>query len=237
MKSLAVATRQAPPVTRKRIRNVPRRIIGLYRLSIVSKSPFDVDIGGRVFDDAHTLDVFHETPMFIDGLENAAALDFFGRGDVVRAIRLHPARGPGELSFRITAHEEMPERLELERTLKLTSMDTPLEYEGLVKHSISGIREAVSPETETETNPGRAADVVAGAIALTLVLGAGFVLVAPVLAPLALAAMASSAAPTVATAAVVCDPSRTYINGRLFKNLKEVRVRVAAGRVIGYAFP
>lgn len=232
MKQLAVATRQARQLTRKRITRMPRRITGLHRLSIVSKNPFSVDIGGRVFDDARTLDVFHETPMFIDGLENAAALDLFDDGEFVRMIRLHPAGDDSELSFRITAKEEMQERHELEAKKKLACVETPLEYEGLLKHTCRGLRSTASEELEGFADAvatSQAMDKIAGALAVAMHVGAAMAVV--------MAAKMIAVAPAVATTAVVCDPSRTYINGRLYKNLKEVRVRLTSGRVCGYTDP
>ena len=237
MKRLAVAVQQSRPLTRKRITSIPNRITGLYRLSVVSKIPFEVDIGGRVFHTARTLDVFHETPMFIDGVENAAALDFFSDGQSVRMIRLHPAGGDSKLTFRVTAKEEMQERHELERTLRLAHVETPLEYEGFLKHSFHGLQSATTTTYEEAAGAVPALDTIASAIAISLTVGAGLILVAPLIAPLALGALASSVPGAAATGIAVCDPSRTYINGRLFKNLKEVKVRVAAGRVVGYSYP
>ncbi len=233
MENRAVATRQAQPLTSKRITTIPRRITGLYRLSIISKQPFEVDIGGRTFDTARTLDIFHETPMFIDELENASALDFFAHGEKIQMLRIHPDAGERSLSFRITAHEEMPERGELDRTIKLARVEAPLEYEGLVKHSFHGLLDTASPDSDSDDVS--APDALASAIALGLMIGLGAVVLAPLLAPVIIGM--AGVAPVAATTAVVCDPSRTYINGVLFKNLKEVRVSLTSGRVIGYAHP
>ncbi len=235
MDNRTIATRQVQPLTSKRITAIPRRITGLYRLSIVSKEPFEVDIGGRTFDNARTLDVFHETPMFIDELRNASALDFFAHGEKVRMLRIHPAGGESRLSFRITAHEKMPERDELDRTLKLARVEAPLEYEGIVKHSFHGLLDTASPDPDSEEESGPGADAVASAIALGLTIGLGVVVLAPLLVPVVMGM--AGIAPAVATTAFVCDPSRTYINGRLFKNLKEVRISLTSGRVVGYAHP
>lgn len=232
-----VATRQAQPLTSKRITTIPSRITGLYRLSIISKIPFEVDIGGRIFDEARTLDVFHETPMFIDALENASALDFFAHGENVRMVRIYPIGSGRRLSFRITAHEELPERDELNRTLKLARIETPLEYEGLLKHSFHGLLNATSPDPDADGESGPGADAVAQAIVLGLTVGLGAVLLAPLIAPLMLGMAGAGSVSTLATAAVVCDPSRTYINGRLLKNLQEVRVSLTSGRIVGYAHP
>ena len=233
MENRAVATRQAQPLTSKRITTIPRRITGLYRLSIISKQPFEVDIGGRTFDTARTLDIFHETPMFIDELENASALDFFAHGEKIQMLRIHPDAGERSLSFRITAHEERPERGELDRTIKLARVEAPLEYEGLVKHSFHGLLDTASPDSDSDDVS--APDALASAIALGLMIGLGAVVLAPLLAPVIIGM--AGVAPVAATTAVVCDPSRTYINGVLFKNLKEVRVSLTSGRVIGYAHP
>jgi hypothetical protein len=228
MKRLAVATLQAEPLTKTltshRLRTIPKRISGLYHLSIVSKAPFEVDIGGRVFDAARTLDVFHEAPMFIDEIENMAAVDAMKQGQLVRMIRLHPTGVKRPLRFRITAHEEMAERHEFERTKNLASVDTPLEYDGLVRHVVETMRDdecgiGVGDE------PNRAADVLAQVVVVALTVGAG----------LALSSMVA-VAPYMATVAT-CDPSRTYINGSLFKNLQEVRVKIGGGRILGYTYP
>jgi hypothetical protein len=232
----AIATRQAQPLTSTRVTTIPRRITGLYRLSIISKQPFEVDIGGRTFDTARTLDIFHETPMFIDELKNASALDFFAHGETVRMLRIHPDADAGRLSFRITAHEKMPERDELDRTLKLARVKAPLEYEGLVKHSFHGLLDAASPDADADDESGVGVDAAACAIALGLTIGLGALLVAPLLPPIILG-MAGAGIGGIAPVAVVCDPSRTYINGKLFKNLKEVRVSLPSGRVVGYAQP
>jgi hypothetical protein len=232
MKRLAVATLQAEPIskplTSHRLRTIPKRIHGLHRLSIVSKTPFEVDIGGRAFKDARTLDVFHEAPMFIDEVANMAAVDAMKDGRTVRMIRLHPTGGEHPLEFRITAHEEMAERHEFKRSKVLASVDTPLEYKGVVKHVVETVRDD-EYEIGMETEPNQAADVIAqivvGALALSVSAGA------------AAAMLAIAAAPTYAPAIMVCDPSRTYINGALFKNLKEVRVKIRKGTIVGYTYP
>ena len=226
-------TRQALPLTSRRITAIPRRITGLYRLSIISKKPFEVDIGGRMIDNARTLDVFHETPMFIDTIQNVAALDFFAHGDTVRMVRIHPAGKGQELAFRISAYEELPERDELDRTLKLACIETPLEYEGFLTHSAHGILDAVTGDPDS--GPGM--DSIASAIALGLTLGIGAILIAPLIAPVLLGVAGLPSVMFAIPPVVACDPSRTYINGKLFKNLKEVKVRVPFGRVVGYAHP
>jgi hypothetical protein len=235
MDDRALTPRQTQPLTSTRITTIPRRITGLYRLSIVSKKPYEVDIGGRTFDNARTLDIFHETPMFIDELQNASALDFFAHGEKVRMLRIHPAGGGRRLSFRITAHEDMPERGELDRTIKLARIEAPLEYEGLVKHSYHAIMDSPSHHPDSCDESATGADAVARAVALGLMIGLGALLVAPLVSPIILAM--AGFVPAAAANVVICDPSRTYINGRLFKNLKEVKVSLTSGRVTGYAHP
>jgi hypothetical protein len=229
MERLVTTARQALPLTSRRITAIPKRITGLYRLSIVSKKPFEVDIGGKVIDNARTLDVFHETPMFIDSLQNAAALDFFAHGDTVRMMRIHPIGRGLPLDFRITAYEELPERNELERTLKLGRIEAPLEYEGLLRHSFHGILDAVTSDPDMDGESITLMNSIPGAIALALTLGVGAFLLAPVITPILTG--------TAFLPVVACDPSRTYINGRLFKNLKDVKVKVTSGRIVGYAYP
>jgi len=229
MKKLAVATLEAKPtakpLTIRRLKTVPRRITGLYHFSIVSKTPFEVDLGGRAIEQVRTLDIFHESPMFIDQIERVAAVDLLNRGRATRKVRLYPALGKKPAHFRVSAHEIMPERQEFERKKILGSLETPLKYEGLVKHLIETARTDDDFIIETHTAPNRAADAVAGAIALTLQLGALMVL----------AVGAHSIA--LAATAVACDPSRTYINGVLYKNLQEVRVKIAEGQIMGYTYP
>lgn len=234
----SMLTRQALPLTSRRITTIPRRITGLYRLSIISKKPFAVDIGGRVINDARTLDVFHETPMFIDSLQNVAALDFFAHGDNVRMVRIHPAGGDLELGFRITAHEELPERNELDRTIRLEHIEAPLAYEGFLKHSFHGLLDAVSSHRDADAEADTGMDTIAGAIALGLTLGIGAILVAPLVAPLLLGVRKLSPAMfAIPIMIVALDPSRTYINGTLYKNLKELKVKTTSGRIVGYAHP
>jgi hypothetical protein len=237
MVRLGTTTRQALPLTSRRITAIPRRITGLYRLSVISKKPFEVDIGGRVIDNARTLDVFHETPMFIDTMQNAAALDFFAHGDIVRMVRIHPVGRGLSLGFRITAYEELPERNELDRTIKLACIEAPLEYEGFLKHSVHGLLDSVSPHPDENDGSGSGTDAIAGAIALGLTLGIGAILIAPLAVPLLLGVTGLSPAIFAVAPVVACDPSRTYINGKLYKNLKELRVSAASGRVVGYAHP
>jgi hypothetical protein len=142
---------------------------------------------------------------------------------MVRMIRLHPTGGEHPLEFRITAHEEMAERYEFERTEVLGSVDTPLEYQGIVKHVVETMRDdgsGIGEESEPIHPASLIAHIVVGAIAVSI--GTA---VAPVAAGTLLASM------------VVCDPSRTYINGTLFKNLKEVRVKIGKGTIVGYTYP
>jgi hypothetical protein len=233
MKKLAVATLEAKPLVKqlatKRLKTVPKRITGLYRFSIVSKTPFEVNIGGRVIEQVRTLDVFHEAPMFIDQIEHVAAVDLLNQGRATRKVRLHPTPGRKPAQFRISAHEIMPEREEFERKKMLGSVETPLRYEGLVKHLIETARTDEDVIIEPHTAANRAADAVAGAIALTLQLGALMVLAA--------GAHATFSSIALAGAVVACDPSRTYINGALYKNLQEVRVKIGEGQLLGYTYP
>jgi hypothetical protein len=223
----SMLARQALPLTSRRITTIPRRITGLYRLSIISKKPFEVDIGGRVIGDARTIDM----------LQNAAALDFFAHGDTVRMVRIHPAGGDLALGFRITAHEELPERSELDRTIRLEHIEAPLAYEGFLKHSVHGLLDAMSSRHDEDTEAGAGMDTIAGAIALGLTLGVGAILVAPLVAPILVGTVGLPSVMSVLPPLVMCDPSRTYINGTLYKNLKELKVKTTSGRVVGYAHP
>ncbi len=225
MKQTAVATIQARPLTRKRLATIPRRINGLYRLSIVSKEVFEVDIGGRWLAGVRTLDVFHETPMFIDGLTNAVAVDIFSVGKSARAVQIYPPERPERLEFRITAHDVMPERAELECTKRLASLKTPLVYEGFVKHSVHVLEDALSDEATGDSKITTALE----AVTLLFLTGAKELLFSALL---GMAVLAVVNAPVHA-----CCPSRTYVNGRLFKNLKEVRVKLSSGRIVGYTSP
>jgi len=230
MKHLATATIRKHPLTRKRLATIPRRINGLYRLSVTSREPFEVGIGARWLSDARTLDVFHEVPMFIDGIENVGAVDVWSSGGVSRVMQIFPAGRPAKLEFRITAYDVMPERDELESTKKLASVQTPLVYEGLAKHSYHALREATAEAASAVSGPSGALDVAARIVAVGLLLGLGGALASGLLGMTALAVAAAAAPPA-------CCPSRTYVNGRLFKNLKEVKVKLNAGRVTGYASP
>lgn len=228
MKQTAVGTIQARPLTRKRLDTVPRRINGLYRLSITSREAFGVDIGGKWLAGVRTLDVFHEKPMFIDGLTNASAVDVLSSGRFARVVQIYPPGKPERLEFRITAHDAMAERAELENTKKLASLETPLVYEGFVKQSVHVLEDITSPEGLEETIGGAALDVAASVIAVGLVAAAGALLL---IGPPGLGLV------TLGTGGPACCPSRTYVNGKLFKNLKEVRVKLSSGRIIGYTSP
>ena len=232
MKRLAVATLeakpQAKPVHVRRLKKIPRRITGLYRLSIVSKKAFEVDIGGKIFDSVRTLNIFHDTPMFIDEIENMAAMDLFNQENVTRKTRFYPAGKRLPLQFRITAHEEMAERHEFARKKTLGSIEAPLEYKGLVRHVVETIGDD-EVESEPQKVSDRAVDVGVALLAISLSTGAALALSSLI--------AAATAAPAYAPALLACDPSRTYIDGMLFKNLKEVRVKVSEGAVIGYTYP
>jgi hypothetical protein len=231
MKPIAVATLEskasAKPISVHRLRTIPKRISGLYRLSIVSKNAFEVDIGGKIFDKVRTLDVFHETPMFVDEVKNMAAVDLLNQGSVTRKVRLYPTSKALPLQFRITAHEEMLERYEFERTKSLGSLETPLEHKGLVKHIFETVRDD-DDEIEAHSVSDNMVDVAMGLLAISLSAGAALALSSLIL--------AATAAPTYAPALIVCDPSRTYINGALFKNLKEVKVKIFEGTIVGYTY-
>ncbi|RJP24755.1 MAG: hypothetical protein C4520_03485 [Candidatus Abyssobacteria bacterium SURF_5] len=238
MRPIAVATLESKPLTKPltahRLKTVPKRISGLYRLSVVAKIPFQVDIGGRILE-ARTLEVFHERPMFMDGLEHVAAVDLLNQGNTTRMVRVHPTRDRRKpLRFRITAHEEMAERHEFERKKPLGSIETPLERKGVVKHIVETLREE-GHEIETDSKTDHVADVLAevviGAIAISL--SAGAALAASSI------ALAATAAPLVTPALFVatCDPSRTYVDGKLFKNLREVKVKITEGAIVGYTSP
>lgn len=225
MNRIATATVATRPLTTARLKTIPRRITGLYRLSIVSRMPFEVDIGGRAFNTVRTLDVFHEAPMFVDGLQNVGAVDLLNDGEFARMVRIYPAGGKRPTRFRITAHEIMPERYELERKMSVARMKTPLVYEGFFTHMAHAVHDA-DAETWEELHPGTAADKIANALVALFMVGS---------VPL-LAVAAHGFLSTVAVAAV-CDPSQTYINGTLFKNLTEVNVKLAEGKVVGYTYP
>jgi len=85
------------------------------------------------------------------------------------------------------------------------------------------------------TEPNKAADVLAQVVfaALAVSAGAGGAFMSTSM-MLAVAALPTYAP---AMALVACDPSRTYIDGSLFKNLKEVRVRIGRGAIVGYTYP
>ncbi|RJP70754.1 MAG: hypothetical protein C4532_08710 [Candidatus Abyssobacteria bacterium SURF_17] len=227
MQRVATRTVQARPLIAQRIKTVPQRITGLHRVSVSSRQPFEVDIGGRSIPGVRTLEVFHETPMFIDSMEHVAALDVYSDGEAARMIHLHPAGANQPVRFRITAHETMPERAELEAKKKIASVAAPLEYKGFLKHALETLHESSPDIGEGTEEASTSLDTVASVIALAMVVGAGLVFASALAAPLTLAVMAP----------VVCDPSRTYINGKLFKNLKEVKVKLAAGRIVGYTSP
>ncbi len=230
MKQTAVATIQARPLTRRRLATIPRRINGLYRLSITSKEAFAVDIGGRWLAGVRTLDGFHEKPMFIDSLTNAGAVEILSSGNSARVVQIYPPEKPERLEFRITAHDVMAERAELECTKKLASIETPLVYEGFVKQSVHVLEDITAPDGLEETIGSAALDVAASVIAVGLVAAAGALLL---IGPPALGLVALGTG----GAGPACCPSRTYVNGKLFKNLKEVRVRLSSGRIIGYTSP
>jgi hypothetical protein len=217
----AVSTQTA----QRRVIPAPERIMGIYRLSVLSKTPFSVDIGGREIEGVRSLEVFNGLPMYIDSMKHVEAValwDAPGKPEKTQ-IRLAQKR---TASFRITADEVLPEQVQLDERVNIASLRAKMPYEGFWKH-IRKMREERNPELAYHTFSEESA--MKELLYESLIgVGLGSVFVAPfVLSALGIINM-------VPVVMVAVDPWRTYINGHLYKNLKELKVRLRDAEVTGY---
>jgi hypothetical protein len=231
MKSVATVrgSRVSTKVTKRFVSPAPERVTGIYRFSIVSEKLFQVDIG-RKFSDVRSLEVFHGLPMYLDSLAHVSGVEFWGPRKDPLKFSLALKKGK-RASFRITADEVLPEQLQLAERVEIGSLNTRMPYDGLWRH-IQKMREERNPRLKYHWLSDESSLDVNGVVASSYCLGLGGMFFLPVV----LSALGFSATMT-AVAAVSCDPWRTYINGRLYKNLKEIRVQVREAKIIGYMTP
>jgi len=229
----AVATAQAnrvsSKVSKRLISPAPEKVTGIYRFSIMSQKPFVVDIGRR-FSDVRSLEVFHGLPMYLDSLVNVTGAEFWGNHNNPSKFSLRLKKGR-TASFRITADEVLPEQLQLGERIEIGSLNTRMPYDGLWKH-IRKMREERNPRLKYHMFNDESSLDVGGVMASSYCLGLGGLLALPFI----LTALGFSA-PLAAVAVASCDPWRTYINGRLYKNLKEIKAQVREGVITGWMTP
>ncbi len=228
MKSIATVQRSRVSTRpcKRFVSPAPEKVTGVYRLSVMSEKPFLVDIGRR-FSNVRSLEVFHGLPMYLDSLTNVSGLDFWGSRDnpLKFSLKLKKRKSAG---FRITADEVLPEQLQLEERVEVGSLNTRMPYDGLWKH-IRKMREERNPRLKYHFLNDESSLDVNEVVATSFSLGLGGLYVIP----LVLSALGLSYAAMV-TVSVSCDPWRTYIDGRLYKNLKEIRVQLREGNITGY---
>jgi hypothetical protein len=228
MKSVATVkgSRVSAKPCKRFVSPAPEKVTGIYRFSVMSEKPFFVDIGRR-FSDVRSLEVFHGLPMYLDSLTNVSGVDFWGPRDnpVKFSLRLKKGRS---VCFRITADEVLPEQLQLEDRMEIGSLNTRMPYDGLWRH-IRKMREERNPRLKYHFLNDESSLDVNEVVASSFAVGVGGLLVIPFV----LSVLGLSTAATVMVS-VSCDPWRTYINGRLYKNLKEIRVQVREGNITGY---
>jgi hypothetical protein len=137
--------------------------------------------------------------------------------------------GRGTAGFRITADEVLPEQVQLDERVDIASLNAKMYYRGFFDY-LRTIRE--------ERNPRLAYHFAEPEVKYEELIGQSIYLGA--MTAMAASFVASAFGLTAATTAVVMvstDPWRTYINGRLCKNLKEVRVSLRSGEINGYMTP
>jgi hypothetical protein len=216
-------------VEKSRLTDVPSRVTGIYRLSVKAKEPFVVDIGARKISDVRSLEVFHTTPMYMDSIRRLGTMQVWGPPKEPVKFQMSLS-GRQTAGFRITADELLPEQLQLAETVDIASLNAKLPYGGFFEH-IRKIREERNPSLAYHSVYHEAKfDEM---FARSLYVGAIVAMVTPFVAT----ALGITAATPAAIVAVSADPWRTYINGRLCKNLKEVKVSLRSGEINGYMTP
>ena len=230
MRELAVA--KVPAVSTKsetkRTVAVPQQITGVYRISVRAKEPFSVDIGRRKIDDVRSLEVFHTAPMYMDSIRRIEEMQVWGSPK--EPLKFHAGvSGRGTAGFRITADEVLPEQVQLDERVDIASLNAKMYYRGFFDY-LRTIREERNPrlayhfaEPEAKYEELLSQSIYLGAMTA---MAASF----------AASAFGLTAAATTVVM-VSTDPWRTYINGRLCKNLKEVRVSLRSGEINGYMTP
>lgn len=216
-------------IAKRYVSPVPERITGIYRLSVMSEKPFWVDIGGRRFSEVRSLEVFHGLPMYMDSLANVDGIHFWGpERDPLQFMIQQKKRRTG--GFRITADEVLPEQLQLAERIEIGQLKTRIPYSGLWEH-IRKMRVERNPRLAYHFLNDDSGANVEEVVLSSLFLGFSGLLVLPFV-------LSALGVPVGAVAlAAITDPWRTYINGRMYKNLKEVNVRMKEGTIIGYMTP
>lgn len=219
---------------------------GLYRLSITAKRPCSVEFGGKPLTDVRSVEIYHEAPMFIDELAGVRGVIVEAGDAGITAVQLLPAHDE-PLTFRITAEETVPELDVLQSRQTIGKFKTPLPHRRIGGHLRAWSNARLASVSHRLTRPDGASDHIAHAIALPFVALAGATSTLPrALATTGVAGAICTAAlwasmqtlhTGVVAAPIACDPSRTYINGRLYKNLAAVRIRIASGRILGFTTP
>lgn len=228
MKSVATVkgSRVSTKPSKRFVSPTPERVTGIYRFSVTSERPFLVDIGRR-FSNVRSLEVFHGLPMYLDSFTNVSGVEFWGpRNDPMKfSLKLKKGRSA---SFRITADEVLPEQLQLEERMEIGSLNTRMPYDGLWRH-IRKMREERNPRLKYHFLDDESSLDVNEVVVSSFAAGIGGLFLIPVV----LSALGLSAPVMVAVSASL-DPWRTYINGRLYKNLKEIKVKMREGNITGY---
>jgi hypothetical protein len=231
MKKLFVA--EAPKTTRKsqkpRLVEAPPKITGLYRLSVRAKKPFVVDIGKRKIDGVRSLEVFHGVPMYMDSLKHIGPMKIWGPIESPTKFEMH-LESRRTAAFRITADEVLPEQIQIGEQIEIASLNAKMPYRGFYYH-IRTMREERNPKLAYHYLSPESA----WAEALSESFSAGMAGVWS--AALVLAAITVSMGIMAVVVPVATDPWRTYINGRLCKNLKEVKVQLRDADVTGFFTP
>jgi len=223
-KFLPVSTRPEKP----RCVETPPSITGIYRLSVKAKKPFVVDIGARKVGDVRSLEVFHVSPMYMDSMHRFDRMQVWGPAKKPERFRIDLS-GRLAAGFRITADELLPEQLQLDEKVDIASLNTKMPYTGFFDH-LRTMREERNPRLAYHfAVPEAKYDEL---LASSIHMGA----MTAMAASFAASAFGLTAATSVVVATAV-DPWRTYINGHLCKNLKEVKVSIRSGEINGYMTP